>query len=859
MASIPKVTDPGFPDVHVLEEGEPVVGGLDGVDNRPHRELAERTEFLKAKTDTLAAARADHEARLNTVEVAGSISVGRAFGLWSGEMADFELFSDHPYVWRDIDPRAIVQTVAGDESVDVESTAGLRVGDAYVIRDADGSTEVVEVAEVLSAQRLRATATLARSRDATGTLARTSWDVRAGHALAQDGGVLYARPVRVLRYDDTGRVLIRRDAGDGTLALAVRDAATGGAWTDCPLATSTAAPDAEDRVDLEYQVPTGGVVAFRLTATTGPSGAPIRVDHILALPPPDAVRDLVRRPVAVAPAEGAVDVSETPLLETSAYYSLYGVVQADLEVRVATDPLMTTVIHTATLGAAGAQVTLPAGVLATDGRYWWDARHRDAEGQWSLRSEPAGFSCASTFTYVSTPTISTPAEGATGVSLTPTITTSAFAVVGGEDTHAATRIQIATDAAFSTPVVDATLGAVTEHTLDAGQALARDTLHHLRVRHEGTALGAGGWSTTRAFRTANAGDAPVITSPAAGATIPLRPTITLSAFAFPGGGEAHVASQYRVTSADGLTTLYDSGEVSDLTSHTLPSALPALTAVRLTARQRGATTGWTAWATAVACATEAPSGEALFTSPGSHAWTVPDGVTEVSVVCVGGGGDASGGGSHAGSGGGTGWRNATTVAPGQAITVVVGGRQADGSGGTSSFGSFLSVTGGSRGGVSPPAPGQPLAGADGGGAGGEGRSGGGGAGGYEGDGGRGSDSGLGGLGSGGQGGGGGGGGGIDNGSGAGGGGGVGLQGRGSNGAGKSANALGGPGGGGGSGGQDGGKGSPSPGNTGGIGGNGGDFGGGGGDAHAASVAGAGGSGAVRVIWGPGRSYPDHAA
>ena len=75
----------------------------------------------------------------------------------------------------------------------------------------------------------------------------------------------------------------------------------------------------------------------------------------------------------------------------------------------------------------------------------------------------------------------------------------------------------------------------------------------------------------------------------------------------------------------------------------------------------------------------------LFTTTGTHTWTVPDGVTSICAVCVGGGGggekksgafnsDAAGAG---GGGGGLGWKNNISVTPGQSITVIVGtgGRQ----------------------------------------------------------------------------------------------------------------------------------------------------------------------------------------
>ena len=73
-----------------------------------------------------------------------------------------------------------------------------------------------------------------------------------------------------------------------------------------------------------------------------------------------------------------------------------------------------------------------------------------------------------------------------------------------------------------------------------------------------------------------------------------------------------------------------------------------------------------------------------FSTVGSTSWTVPSGVSSVSVLVVGGGG---GGGWHDGDGGGGGgggggviYNPSYSVTPGQAITVVVG------AGGTAGFG-----------------------------------------------------------------------------------------------------------------------------------------------------------------------------
>jgi len=267
-----------------------------------------------------------------------------------------------------------------------------------------------------------------------------------------------------------------------------------------------------------------------------------------------------------------------------------------------------------------------------------------------------------------------------------------------------------------------------------------------------------------------------------------------------------------------------------------------------------------------------------FDVPGTYDWIVPQGVTSISVLCVGGGGNNYL--QFGGGGGGLRYRNNISVVPGETIQIVVGG-----AGGTSSFGSFVYANGGMAGlpTGAPGGSGSSIGGDIGGGDGGSGgsgifpittsqsrSSGGGGAGGYSGNGGNGghgewtnSSSGTDGSG------GGGGGGGAQHcaaGGSAGGGGGVGLFGEGTNGIGGQVSIHGscsGGGGGGGSMGQNGEMGNPglhyapcyhSP--TGQGRANGGQYGGGAGGRRNYDASAIPGNGAVRIIWaGDERYFP----
>ena len=91
-------------------------------------------------------------------------------------------------------------------------------------------------------------------------------------------------------------------------------------------------------------------------------------------------------------------------------------------------------------------------------------------------------------------------------------------------------------------------------------------------------------------------------------------------------------------------------------------------------------------------------GQALYSSPGTYTWVCPNAVTSVSVAAIGGGGGGSQQwASSAGSGGGLGWISSFATVPGQPYTVVVGGggttSTTGGSGGTSYFNSITTVAG----------------------------------------------------------------------------------------------------------------------------------------------------------------------
>ena len=91
-----------------------------------------------------------------------------------------------------------------------------------------------------------------------------------------------------------------------------------------------------------------------------------------------------------------------------------------------------------------------------------------------------------------------------------------------------------------------------------------------------------------------------------------------------------------------------------------------------------------------------PIGQVSYTTAGTYSWTAPAGVTSVSVVAVGAGGAGiNGSSSYSGGGGaGLGWKNNITVVPGNTYTVVVPGTTSHGTyAGNAYFNSLTTVAG----------------------------------------------------------------------------------------------------------------------------------------------------------------------
>ena len=435
---------------------------------------------------------------------------------------------------------------------------------------------------------------------------------------------------------------------------------------------------------------------------------------------------------------------------------------------------------------------------------------------------------------------------------TPTWSTGAGTLATLYETEAISNTLAATsDSAIAYTVSSGTIPATTALNSSTGvlsgtaPAVASSTTYNFTVN----AKDAENQDTDRNFSYTVNPDSVTWSSPAAGATLSGVP------------GTAYTQA-LSATSAAGKSITYTANvlpaglSISGASITGTPSAASAISSL-ITAT--AATTSKTATRTVVWSIVAPTVGQAAYTTAGTFSWTAPAGVTSVSVVAVGPGGQGYGVTmpNEGGGGGGLGWTNNIAVTPGNSYTIVVG---AAGSGTDSYFISTATVKGGAGGNgtATTGGAGGTYTGTGGGNGGAGGTStagnasGGGGAGGYAGAGGKGAGSndsspyaGVAGSGGGGA------GGALGSPSpGGGGGGGVGILGQGSNGvanaAGYDNGSLTGYQGGGGSGGG----GTSTTRSR-----DGGNYGGGSAGHFTGAMNNYGAGGAVRIIWGTGRSFP----
>jgi len=160
-----------------------------------------------------------------------------------------------------------------------------------------------------------------------------------------------------------------------------------------------------------------------------------------------------------------------------------------------------------------------------------------------------------------------PADAATGQSLTPTLQSSGFVDADSGDTHGSSQWQIAaTSGNYTSPVYDSLTDSANLLSImvPAGQ-LRFSTGYYWHVRHQDNHGDWSDWSAETSFSTISAPNQipsqPANQSPVNGAAgQSLTPTLQSSAFSDPDSGDTHGASQWQIAATSGNYTspVYDS-------------------------------------------------------------------------------------------------------------------------------------------------------------------------------------------------------------------------------------------------------------------------------------------------------------
>jgi hypothetical protein len=149
----------------------------------------------------------------------------------------------------------------------------------------------------------------------------------------------------------------------------------------------------------------------KATLTAGSNITITNGDGAITIASSAAAEEIVT-PTNVSPADEATDIGETPTLEGSPYYSLYGKTQKSSQWQVSTDNTFATTDYDSNeVVGVGVTHAVPAGNLDPAETYYWRVRYRDIDDTYSEYSTPTEFDTATSFNdFIATPT-ATPSIG----------------------------------------------------------------------------------------------------------------------------------------------------------------------------------------------------------------------------------------------------------------------------------------------------------------------------------------------------------------------------------------------------------------------------------------------------------------
>lgn len=473
--------------------------------NPNYQVLINNDVYLKQQLDELGLDIGDVTQQLGDLGLIDGVSGQKAltlYWLYSRARIAVELWGSE-YTLLDILSIDVQSGIQGDDSVDVDDTSELAVDEEYVIFDA-ANRETFKVTQILTANRIRIATNLGHTYDNTAKVARTSMSIANGIANAVVGDTYFSKGFDIGSDNIVRAVIIRMLDNAANVRLFAKDAVATD-WVEAAWSWKrTGDPVPAGYKDVEYLFSGNGLTHIKVVV----EGATTTIKHIVAVPQETQLFGTHNPPVTPTnsyPANNATAIVETPTLALLSYSSPVNAPLAGVEFQVATaaDGFGSPFVSSGEL-SAGLSYQVPAGRLAVSTDYWYRARVKDNKGAWSGWSAPTKFTTASSFVFVATPANTAPTAGQTNITETPTLTSSAFSVSGGSDTHASSQWQIrAADGDYAVPVWDSGTDAVnkTSIAVPAGELQSGTKTYYFRVRHTGTTYGNSQWSAETPFVT----------------------------------------------------------------------------------------------------------------------------------------------------------------------------------------------------------------------------------------------------------------------------------------------------------------------------------------------------------------------
>ncbi|MCG8643355.1 MAG: SBBP repeat-containing protein [Desulfobacterales bacterium] len=467
--------------------------------NARYREIDQNFDALDQQLEAAKSSITEHTDRLTAVENESAGSVSQAIRLdwkYRQQKTVVELFYDLWTLVTTIE-NIVIDAVAGDDSLDLNTVQGLEVGDEYVIFDGTNQESVV-ISEILTTTRVRCSANLTHSYT-NAKIRKTSWELPGGKAVTTDGGVYLAGGINMGNELDPKALVIRRQDNAGELTVYVKSLLL----PDWTLVNWSWKREIKTGViDVEYLLPVRGIFDIKIVS----SGEATEIDHMVIVDAETGLEGMHHPPETpgiVSPLDGATGIGEQPSITTGPYTHPAGVELLGSEFQISTAVDFSSLIDESGI-VPGVSYSPAKDVLAVSTTYYAKSRHRDVKNGVSRWSSTVSFTTDSTFITVLKPTGVAPVPGfELGSPDGLTLISSAFQTEGGADTHANSQWQIAADPAFATILYDSGTDGInlTDYDVPDG-TIERESTYYWRVRHEGTAEGWSDWSVSMVFSVA---------------------------------------------------------------------------------------------------------------------------------------------------------------------------------------------------------------------------------------------------------------------------------------------------------------------------------------------------------------------